>query len=126
MNSGQATVAQEVTEDSQLDEDPIQAGKEFKEQIDGAYATPVAEHFPIRTESLSATAAHVGGSHDTILSTKALSTQVEDVTATNNSRKTPLVPPRHRKRRVAELKCCEVRWFHRKSGTETKWTPFKG
>ncbi|VDK77513.1 unnamed protein product [Litomosoides sigmodontis] len=126
MNSGRATVAQEVTEDSQLDEDQIQAGKELKEQTDDAYATPATEHFPIRTESLLVTATPVGGSHGTTSSTKTLSTKVEDVTLTNNSRKSPLVPPRHRKRRVAELKCCEVRWFHRKSETETKWTPFKG
>uniref|UniRef100_A0A0M3IUV8 DDHD domain-containing protein n=1 Tax=Ascaris lumbricoides TaxID=6252 RepID=A0A0M3IUV8_ASCLU len=40
--------------------------------------------------------------------------------------KTPPVPPRSKKRRVAELKCSEVRWFYRRKGVETKWTPFRG
>uniref|UniRef100_A0A915AY74 DDHD domain-containing protein n=1 Tax=Parascaris univalens TaxID=6257 RepID=A0A915AY74_PARUN len=40
--------------------------------------------------------------------------------------KTPPVPPRSKKRRVVELKCSEVRWFYRRKGVETKWTPFRG
>ncbi|CAG9535362.1 unnamed protein product [Cercopithifilaria johnstoni] len=124
MNSGAATTAQEVTEDSQLDEDQASAEKEIKKQVHDVYATQIAEHFPIGIEYLRATP--VSGSDDTALSSKALSTQVEDFPVANDSQKAPLVPPRHRKRRVTELKCSEVRWFHRKSGTETKWTPFKG
>ncbi|TMS32631.1 hypothetical protein L596_000448 [Steinernema carpocapsae] len=40
----------------------------------------------------------------------------------------PVVPPRHRKkkRRVTELTCDEVRWFHRKNSADAKWTAFKG
>lgn len=117
MSSDAATTAQEVTEDSQLGEDQTPTGKEPKGQINDLYTTPTAEHSP---------ATPIGGSNHTALSSKTLSTQVEDLPVINNPVRVPLVPPRHKKRRVAELKCSEVRWFHRKTGTETKWTPFKG
>uniref|UniRef100_A0A0R3RT61 DDHD domain-containing protein n=1 Tax=Elaeophora elaphi TaxID=1147741 RepID=A0A0R3RT61_9BILA len=126
MSSVAATIAQEVTEDSQLDEDRTPDGKELMEQVNDVYATPIAELFPVVNENLSATEAPISGSIDTTLSSKPLLTQIEDFPVVNNSQRIPLVPPRHRKRRVAELKCSEVRWFHRKSGTETKWTAFKG
>uniref|UniRef100_A0A1I7VL60 DDHD domain-containing protein n=1 Tax=Loa loa TaxID=7209 RepID=A0A1I7VL60_LOALO len=126
MSSDTATVAQEVTENSQLDEDQIQTGKELKEQVNDVYSTPIAEHFPVKIENLSVAATPIGGLNDTILSSKVLSTQIGNFPVINNPLGTPLVPPRHKKRRVEELKCSEVRWFHRKSGAETKWTAFKG
>lgn len=126
MSSGTTAIAQEVIDDSQLNEDQTPAGKELKKEIKDVYTTPVAEHYPLGIENLSATSKLINASNDTDLSSKALPTQVEDIPVPNTSQKAPLVPPRHRKRRVTELKCSEVRWFHRKSGTETKWTPFKG
>ncbi|VDM19555.1 unnamed protein product [Wuchereria bancrofti] len=125
MSSDTATTTQEVTEDSQLNDDQALTGKELKEQVNDVYATPIAEHFPIEIENPSATTISVSISNDIALSSK-IPTQVEGFPVTNSPLKAPLVPPRHRKRRVTELKCSEVRWFHRKSGTETKWTAFKG
>ncbi|VDK78447.1 unnamed protein product [Onchocerca ochengi] len=127
MSSDAATIAQEMTEDIQMNEDQTPTEKELKEQINDLYATPIVEHFPIEIENLSVTTTPISGtnSNDIALSPKVLATQVEDLPVTSNPLKTPLVPPRHKKRRVAELKCSEVRWFHRKR-TETKWTPFKG
>ncbi|KAM3718320.1 Intracellular phospholipase [Dirofilaria immitis] len=126
------TVAHEVTEDIQFHDDQTRDGKEFREQIDDLYATPIAENFPFKIENQSSTTTttttpiNVTNCNNINLSSKTLSTQVEDLPTNSNPVKIPLVPPRHKKRRVTELKCSEVRWFHRKSGTETKWTPFKG
>ncbi|VDO33198.1 unnamed protein product [Brugia timori] len=125
MSSDTATTAQEVTEDSLLNDDEALTGKELMEQVNDVYATPIAEHFPIEIENPSATTISVSISNDITISSK-ISTQVEEFPVTNSPLRVPLVPPRHRKRRVTELKCSEVRWFHRKSGTETKWTAFKG
>lgn len=123
MNSDVVTPALEVTEDSQLDDgEQTPTG----EELDVAYGTPIAEHFPVKIENLPLTATSIAGPNDALLSSKILPTQINDSSLDKNLSTIPQVPPRHKKRRVTELKCAEVRWFHRRNGTETKWTSFKG
>lgn len=54
-----------------------------------------------------------------------LGNSAANIAAMQKLDETPAVPPRHKKRRVTELRCPEVRWFYRKKG-ETKWNSFRG
>ncbi|VDN07388.1 unnamed protein product [Thelazia callipaeda] len=131
MSADEESIAQELTEDTNLDEDErIQENLDKKEIYDLS-ATPVTGKYPVDIENLSvSTALRKTDDNDSssISSTlKSSSAETESVSLTDsNPSKTPPVPPRHKKRRVEELKCFEVRWFHRKRGTESKWTAFKG
>lgn len=123
MSKEETRIAQEVTDNSHVDEDRLST-KESKKQMCNECATPVAEVFSSKSTNLSD-----NGSKDykqITSSSKPSSTQVEDLPVLGDLEKAPPVPPRSKKRRVVELKCCEVRWFHRKRGSETKWTAFKG